>query len=81
MKAEDAKSAAFAILDSMDETRGLELIRLATNRLYLEMRIDDHHSTLEWRDDLNLEDKHGLVAMMNAQARLLAARDQSQFRS
>jgi hypothetical protein len=65
----------------INETKGLELIRLATNRLYLDMRIDDHSSTLEWRDDLNLEDKHGLVAMMHAQARLLTARKQSKFRS
>jgi hypothetical protein len=81
MKAEDAKSTAFAILGSMDETRALELIRLAANRLYLEMKIDDHRSALEWKDDLNLEDEHGLVAMMHAQARLLAARDQSNYRS
>jgi hypothetical protein len=76
MKAEDAKCAAFAILGSMDDTSALELIRLATNRLYLEMKIDDHRSTLEWKDDLNLEDKHGLVSMMHTQARFLAARGQ-----
>jgi hypothetical protein len=75
MKADDAKIDAFSILGFMDDTKALELIRLASNRLYLEMKIDDHRSTLEWKDDLNFEDKHGLVSTMQAQAKLLAGRD------